>query len=138
MDRGNGLLATDPLSYVLESLTLVGAGKAIGYLPLRTIRQVLGLKVEDVVADARARGLQAIAFGPRDCCIKTGALYLYDPSALEHLLRTSSVTLERSGFPVDTEMFVRTIARDWLEQDHPVMPIIRAAFADPSRSAQGG
>lgn len=116
--------------YVLESLTLIGPSKAIGYLPLQTVQHVLGLNVEDVIADTLARGLKAISIGPSDCCIKNWALHVFDPDALGNPLRGSSAILEQSGFPIDTEMFVRVIARDWFPHDHPVMPIIRDAFAD--------
>jgi len=85
------------LVYVLESLSLVGPSKAVGYLPLRTVTHVLGLTVEGVIADAEARGLKAIPLGPRQCCIKSGALYVFDEEALERILRGSSTTLQDVG-----------------------------------------
>lgn len=116
------------LAYVLESLSLVGPSKAVGYLPIRTVTHVLGLKVEGVIADAEARGLEAINFGPRQCCIKSGALYVFDQEALERILRGSSATLREMGAPLDPKKFVRFIARNWFAPDHPIMPIIRIAF----------
>ena len=118
------------LVYVLESLSLVGPSKAVGYLPIRTVTHVLGLKVEGVIADAEARGLEAITFGPRHCCIKSGALYVFDQEALERILRGSSATLQEVGAPLDPQKFVRFIARNWFASDSPIMPIIRTAFAD--------
>ena len=125
----------DVPSYVSESLTLVGPAKAVGYLPLHTVTQVLGLKVEDVIAQAKARGLRAIAIGPRHCCIKSGGLYVFDGVALEAVLSVGSATLEQAKAPTEPEMFVRFIARHWFASDHPIMPIIRAAFADNSMPA---
>jgi hypothetical protein len=128
-------MSFDTPPYVLECLTLVGSGKAVGYLPLRTVKHVLGLEVEEVISDATDRGLKAISIGPRHCCIKSGALYVFDPDALEELLRSASDILNSVGSPTDPEMFVRFIARNWFEPDHPIMPIIRAAFADGVKAA---
>jgi len=127
-------MAPDVPSYVLESLTLVGPAKAVGYLPLRTVTQVLGLNVGDVITQATARGLRAISIGPHHCCVKSGALYVFDVVALEAILRVGSAALEQVNAPTDPEMFVRFIARDWFVPDHPIMPIIRAAFADNARA----
>jgi hypothetical protein len=127
-------MGSDIPSSVLESLTLVGSGKAVGYLPLRTVKYVLGLKIQDVTADAVARGLRAIRIGPRHSCIKSGALYVFDPNALEQILRGSSEILRGADAPTDPEMFVRFIARDWFAPDHPIMPIIRDAFADSAEA----
>lgn len=117
-------------AYIRESLSLVGPDKAVGYLPLRTLKHVLGLGVEEAVADAVGRGLKAIRLGPRICCIKSGALYVFDQTALERILNGSSATLAEVGAPADPEMFVRFIARNWFAPDHPITPIIQAAFAD--------
>ena len=130
-------MAHDVPSYVLESLTLVGPAKSVGYLPIQTVTQVLGLNVGDVITQAMARGLKAILIGPHHCCIKSGALYVFDAVALEAVLRVGAVTLEQVSAPADPEMFVRFVARDWFAPDHPIMPIIRAAFADNARSAPG-
>lgn len=128
-------MAPDVPSHVLESLTLVGPAKAVGYLPLRTVTQMLGLNVDDIITQATARGLRAISIGPRHCSIKSGALYVFDPVALEAVLRTGSAALEQINAPTDPEMFVRFIAREWFVPDHPIMPIIRTAFADNARAA---
>ncbi|RYE33326.1 MAG: hypothetical protein EOP23_09015 [Hyphomicrobiales bacterium] len=128
-------MVADVPSYVLESLALVGPEKAVGYLPLQTVTQVLGLKVEDVIAQAATRGLRAIAIGPHHCCIKSGALYVWDEVALEAVLRVGSATIEKVKAPAEPEMFVRFIARDWFVTEHPIMQIIRAAFADNSMPA---
>ncbi|RXT48226.1 hypothetical protein B6S44_24495 [Bosea sp. Tri-44] len=127
-------MASDAPAYVLENLSLVGPAKAVGYLPLRTVAEVLGLNVEDLITQAMARGLRAISIGPHHCCIKSGALYVFDAAALEAVLRVGSATLDQVEAPTDPEMFVRFIARDWFAPDHPIMPIIRAAFADHLRS----
>ena len=74
------------------------------------------------------------SIGPHHCCVKSGALYVFDVVALEAILRVGSAALEQVNAPTDPEMFVRFIARDWFVPDHPIMPIIRAAFADNARA----
>ncbi|WP_186419187.1 hypothetical protein [Bosea sp. CS1GBMeth4] len=128
-------MTPDIPSSVLESLTLVGSTKAIGYLPLQTVTQVLQLNVEDAIAHAAACGLNALSIGPQECCINSGALYVFDAAALEAILRNGVATLEQVNAPTDPTMFVRFIARYWFPADHPIMPIIRTAFADNIRSA---
>ncbi len=130
--NGEGMAAEVP-AHVLESLTRVGPEKAVGYLPLSTVQNLLELDVDDVIAGAIARGLKALRLEEGDCCVRSGALYLYDPAALERVLGLAETTLMELGFPIDAEGFVRAIARDWLPYDHPAVPIIRAAFADPWR-----
>jgi hypothetical protein len=125
----------DERTSVLDDLTRVGPDKALGYLPLQTISRVLGLNVEDVIANERSRGLAALLLGPERCCINSGALYVYDPVALDAILRSSRSMLERAGFPTSAEPFIRTIAREWLNSDHPLMPLVKAAFADDAQLA---
>ena len=120
----------DKHASVLCDLTRVGPTKALGYLPLQTISRFLGLDVEAVIADARSRGLAVLMLGPEECCIKSGALYVYDPVALNAVLHTSGSTLALVGFPTSPESFIRTIAHDWLDPDDPLMPVVKAAFAD--------
>jgi hypothetical protein len=115
---------------LLRSLTEVGARKSVGYLPLYTIRDFVRRDAADVAADAVARGLVATLFGPKECCIKSGALYVYDREALARLLQARSEVLVREKLPLDPEPFLAHIAAVWFEPDHPAHPVIAAAFGD--------
>lgn len=115
---------------LLLSLSRVGPNKPIGYLPLYTLRDVARVTPESVVADAIARGLAAAQFGPGECCIKSGALYVYDPAALSEILRARADTLAAQGMPSNPDRFVAYIAATWLEPSHPAYPIVAAAFDD--------
>jgi hypothetical protein len=72
---------------LLRCLAEVGPSKPVGYLPLRTIKDFVQLSPKAVAAAATARGLATAQFGPNTCCIKSGALYVYDREALAKLLQ---------------------------------------------------
>jgi hypothetical protein len=115
---------------ILSSLDRVGHDKIIGYLPLRTITKVLRLDVEKLMTEVYAKALTAKKFGRKQCCIKSGALYVYDKPRLNRLLQANSSVVLAGGWPCDADAFVGALARDWLDADHPLMPIVREAFAD--------
>ena len=116
----------------LRDLSRVGPRKPVGYLPLYTIQDFAHLSQEIVAALATARGLSAAEFSPRECCIKSGALYVYDPRALARLLRAHADVLEANGFPLDPDRFVAHIATTWFQIDHPAYAVIAQAFGASS------
>ncbi len=113
---------------LLHDLMQVGPRKPIGYLPLYTVKELLRRDPEDIASEALALGLTATQFGPDRCCIKTGALYVYHREALAELLRAKANVLAANGLPTDPNHFVALIASVWFEPDHPIYPIIVAAF----------
>jgi hypothetical protein len=117
---------------LLRSLTEVGPSKPVGYLPLYTIEEFVQLTPEAVAAAATARGLTTAQFGPAACCIKSGALYVYDREALASLLQERADAIFAAGLPLDPDRFVAHIATVWFEKDHPSYPIIVTVFGDNS------
>jgi hypothetical protein len=113
---------------ILSSLTQVGPTKPVGYLPLDTIRGVLQMHPYALAQDAQVNGLSAAMFGPEQCCIKSGALYVFDRRSLERLLRSSKSILSASCWPLDPDQFVARIAREWIDDAHSVAPVIKRAF----------
>ncbi len=83
--------------FLLRSLTRVGPEKPVGYLPLYTLTEFAEADPDRLAADALARGLAAAQFGPAECCIKSGALYIYDRAALDRLLKSNVDTLTAAG-----------------------------------------
>jgi hypothetical protein len=79
---------------------------------------------------AKSLHLMSIIVDEKESCIKSGAVYVYSADYLNKLLERSSDILIRNDWPSDNEGFIRTIARNWVEDGHPVMPIIREAFGD--------
>lgn len=113
---------------LLRSLNRVGPAKPVGYLPLNTVKDLVNVEV--VMANAAARGLAAAQFGPENCCIRSGALYVYDRQALRRLLRNHADLLAAANMPLDPDHFIARIAAVWLEPSHPVHSIIAQAFGD--------
>jgi len=119
---------------LLCDLMQVGPTRPVGYLPLYTLKHLLLRDPQDVASEASASGLTATQFGPDGCCIKSGALYVYHREALAELLRSRADVLAANGLPTDPDHFVALIASVWFEQDHPVYPIVVAAFGGGSVS----
>ena len=102
----------------------------MGYLPLATLKNHLARDIGEVVDSFEKRGLKVKVFQMDDCCIKSGAIYIYDPSALQNILNAASHVLKKNEWPVVAESFVAKVAEFWVEQTHPVHPVIRRAFGD--------
>jgi hypothetical protein len=120
----------DKRKALLSNLTGVGSTKPVGYLPLHTIKNFVKLSPETIAADATARGLMAAPFGPDTCCIKSGALYVYDREALARLLQLQADAVSVAGLPHDPDRFVAHIAAVWYAEDHPAYRIIAKAFGE--------
>jgi hypothetical protein len=84
----------------------------------------------DFAAAGSRRGLHAVILDADSTCIHSGAVYLYSASDLEALLLRNRCLLEQNGWPDDCEAFVARIAAEWLQPDHPIAPVIHAAFGD--------
>ena len=115
---------------ILESLRAVGPDKPIGYLPRYTISDILGMRENTLIADANSRGLSTVSLGPTLCCIKSGALYIYDRGALKKILLASAQTLLACNMATEPDGFVLQVAATWFERSHPVYSIIAAAFGE--------
>jgi hypothetical protein len=117
---------------LLRSLAEVGPSKPIGYLPLYAIEEFVQLSPQSVADAVTARGLTTALFGPSECCIKSGALYVYHREALVTLLQERAAVLIAVGLPLDPDRFVAQIAAVWFEKDHPAYSVIATAFGDGS------
>ena len=115
---------------ILSSLSQVGPAKPLGYLPLHTICDILHMDARALAAEAEANGLSALLIGPEQCCIKSGALYIFDKQSLGTLLRSSSSTLSENCWPLDPTQFVARVACEWIDQAHPVASVIHRAFGN--------
>ena len=112
----------------LRSLKRVGPTKAIGYLPLYTIVEFLQVTPETLVAEAEARGLKTLKLSAQQCCIDSGALYVYDHDELASILHIAQEILLEHELPGDPRCFVQHIAAHWFQCDHPLYVVIAKAF----------
>jgi len=55
----------------------VGRDKAVSYLPISTIKNILGLGVEDYRSIVEAAGKKCLVLPADHCCIKSGAVFAY-------------------------------------------------------------
>ncbi len=120
----------DKRKMLMRSLTEVGPAKPVGYLPLRTIKDFVKLSPDTIAADAAKHGLAMAQFDPKTCCIKSGALYVYDRESLAKLLQAQADAVSVAGVPHDPDRFVAHIAAVWYAEDHPAYPIIAKAFGE--------
>jgi hypothetical protein len=114
----------DVLVRIRRSLTVVGPNKAFGYLPLYTIIDILGVDPEDLIAEAHMQGLSTIVLGPEQCCIKSGALYVYDSATLEQLLQMSADLMRTNVLSIEPELFVKQIAATRFEPTEQVYSVL--------------
>jgi hypothetical protein len=101
---------------------------------MATIEKVLKLKVEDYRLRVEEAGHQSAVFSAEICCIKSGALYAFSRDDLDKVLRDNRIALSDHGWPVKADAFIRRIASEWLDDDSPILPVVRKAFGDSADS----
>lgn len=115
---------------ILRDHLRVDEGKPVSYLPIGTIKNVIGIPVEEYVRMAKGKGLMCDVFSPEETCIKGGAVYVYDAVALQNVLEKNRDILEEMSWPRWAPEFVRRIAKEWLDEEGDILRIIRSAFGD--------
>ena len=121
-----------------ENLSL-GAHKSVSYLPLKALR-LHGIPLENFVDAAESRQLGIIVIDGKDSWLRSaegwdggGIVYAFCRSELNKLIEDYRSVLVENSWPVDIESFIRKLATGWLDEDHPVLPVVRDAFGDPDR-----
>jgi hypothetical protein len=115
---------------VLSSLEEVGKTKAVGYLPLQTISNVLRESIDELVARFSRRGLDVKIFGERETCIKSGAMFVYHPGMVKQLVETHKAALLQKHWALAPDEVISEISREWFEPSDPIMPFIRDLYND--------
>jgi 8-oxo-dGTP pyrophosphatase MutT (NUDIX family) len=122
---------------ILSEHVAVGRAKPVSYLPIATIETVLRMDVQAYVRCVERTGAACLVFQEAETCIKSGAIYAFSESDLEAVLSRSGALLGAHDWPRTPSAFIARIARDWLALDHPLMPVIKAAFGDYPISIKG-
>jgi len=86
--------------------------------------------VYEYISMIERAGHKAIVLGMDECCISSGAVYAYSAKDLTEILNSSVPLLREHGWPANPAGFVRKVAAEWLDKDHPMLPVIRRAFGD--------
>lgn len=115
---------------MLKDHLKIGRGKSVSYLPINTVEAVIGISIETYAAMIEQSGYKYAIFTAKDCCIKSGAMYAYDYRGLKRILDQHRTILRSQEWPTTPHNFIKRIASKWLDQEDPVMPVIRMAFGD--------
>jgi hypothetical protein len=115
---------------VLGHLKYMGPSKSLGYLPLQTVQKHLSMNVDDFVQSMRGKGLQTKILSAEECCINSGAIYIYDLAALQRILDEERIILEANAWPSNADQFVERVAKFRLAESHRVFAVVQRAFGD--------
>jgi hypothetical protein len=121
---------SDFLQEMIKSHTEVGPGKPLSYLPINTIVNVLGMTVEEYQRLVSTAGNDSILLDENRCCIRSGAVYAFSEKSLDGLLKSNFDLLVMFGWPSRSRDFVEKIAVEWVDENHPIFPIVQQAFGD--------
>jgi len=102
----------------------------VGYLPRRTVRSVLGKRVEEVAHTLIERGLSVRILSEDECPIHTGVLFAFDRSMAERIIKQHAEVLRQKNWPPDVDQVMTQISTVWFEMDDPAMPLIRDLYND--------
>ncbi len=112
---------------LLNDLRKVGPSKPLGYLPISTITELCGVTVEDMIQEAEQKGLSTrIIYGN----VYSGALYVWDETALNSHLAKHSNILGEAGWPMETVPFIEMTDRVTAPSKTPLFDLIADAYGD--------
>lgn len=120
-------------SFQRESLRLhleLPGNKSLSYLPIRSISRFFHLSLDRYIELAVRQGHAHLVIPARSCRIVSGAIYVFHERRLDDLLSANADLLRCRNWPVKPVGFIREIARILIEDNDPVLPIIRQAFGD--------
>lgn len=114
----------------MRSLDDVGQGKAVGYLPLATLKNVLGVSADKIRESYLARGLNVKIFNEDASCIKGGAIFVYDTELFQGIIDRFDQDILAHGWSDDVESIIERIAIEWYCENDPLMPFIKALYGE--------
>ena len=102
-------------SEILGDLYDVGKTKALGYLPLETIREY-GDSIENILDYANKNYLKSVLLNyPEECDILSGALYLFDEAMLLKFLHKYTNVLKQANVPCSNCLAYKYIAEVFVD-----------------------
>lgn len=115
---------------ILDSHLNVGKEKPVSYLPIKTVEDVIRISVRAYESMIESMGNRSSIFPPEECCINSGAVYVYNNLYLDKILKDNIKILSKNDWPDNAEGFIRKIASEWLDDESPIMPIIKKVFGE--------
>jgi 8-oxo-dGTP pyrophosphatase MutT (NUDIX family) len=125
------------IDQIVEAHTKVGQTKPVSYLPINTIESVLKLTIDRYESLIRETGAECAIFSESETCIRSGAVFAFDPTALMSVLQANRELLAEHGWPQTPAVFISKIAAQWVDEGHPLISVIRRAFGDFALSIKG-
>lgn len=115
---------------LLADLQSVGPKKPVGYLPLSTIE--IFASPDEVQKQLEEKGLSTILRRPSVARVGSGALYAFDPSAVQKILDKpkNNAELKKENWPTQAEPFVRYLSSGNFAKKGPLFDIVADAFSD--------
>jgi len=111
------------------SLRRVGPNKPLGYESLLTFQKA-GIDLEALKRELEAKGLKTKSYTEDETTIFGGALYVYDPKALDELLKSRENILTASGWPSQPEDFIDTVNSIHAPNNSDLFDTVADAYGD--------
>jgi len=108
----------------------VGPRKPLSYLPLNTIENLMGMTVQEYQSQISKAGNDCILLDESCRCISSGAVYAFSEKYLDEVLISNAELLSLLGWPLGSRDFIKKIVAEWVDEGHPIWPVIRQAFGD--------
>ena len=124
------MLAEPEIARILAEHVQLGPRKPASYLPLNTVTKHLGMTAKSYVAEIQKHGGVAVVFSPEECPIASGAIFAYHARSVTDVLDQNCGLLRKRDWPTDAPTFIARVAGTWLDDDDPVLAIVRMAFGD--------
>ena len=124
------MLSVEDRLSILRSLDLVGESKAIGYLPIATVENLLDTSIESIRYLYENKGLSIVVFGEDRTCMKSGAIFIFDEQMMLAMIDRFKEIIIRRGWKLELEYVIEKIAVAWYESNDPITQFIRAIYGD--------
>jgi hypothetical protein len=111
----------------LGDLADIGVKKPMAYMPVSNLKA----SIPEVERFLKQKGLQTFISNK---LVKEGALYAFEPAALQTLLNHHKDILHKEGWPSDAKSFALKASQQWASGDMylpSVARIIALAFDNP-------
>lgn len=115
---------------IMSSVDEVGVSKAVGYLPLKTVRDMLGLDINLLTKAFESKYLHVKIFEETQTCINSGAFFVYDHAAFDKTINLFAEEIVRKGWRPEVESVLDQVANRWFDGDDHIMPFIRALYGE--------
>lgn len=123
---------------IWASLDEVGKTKAVGYLPLYTIRDHLKREATEVARELEGRGLTVGILTEEESKIKSGSLFAFDRLMAETIIARHANVLAQKRWSSDVDQVMTEISTVWFGMDDPAMPLIKELYNDQTSGSAPG